>query len=179
VRWWGRIAGYLTLATVAAIRTALKAAGMEFIAPSSRDGVSGYALRNVWEAMPKHPYLRSHTFAEPLPSAAQEDVHDWLYDHGHVREGVYDGKEPGSWHAVTATGLRIYNSGWVIRNEVLPEPLGCLALPKPGATCPSLPSASRTHSAIWSIRSKTVRSAPCKFSVLPPPAVPRKSHGGT
>jgi hypothetical protein len=129
--------------------------------------------------VPKHPYLRSHTFAEPLPSAAQEDVHDWLYDHGHVREGVYDGKEPGSWHAVTATGLRIYNSGWVIRNEVLLEPLGCLALPKPGATCPSLPSASRTHSAIRSVRSKTVRSAPCKFSVLPPPAVPRKSHGGT
>ena len=45
--------------------------------------------------MAKHLYLNSHTFAEPLPPA-QEEISDWLIDHGEVCEGVYDGKKPGS-----------------------------------------------------------------------------------
>jgi hypothetical protein len=65
--------------------------------------------------MAKHLYLNSHTFAEPLPPA-REEIGDWLIDHGEVCEGVYDGKTRGSWYAVTASGFRIYDTGWVIKS---------------------------------------------------------------
>jgi hypothetical protein len=57
-----------------------------------------------------------HQFAESLPPGAREDVHNWLYDYGEVCEGVYNGKAPGTWYAVTASGFRVYNSGRVVRN---------------------------------------------------------------
>jgi hypothetical protein len=61
-------------------------------------------------------YLQSHTFAEPTPPDIREEIHDWLYDHGETCQGVYDGRKTGSWYALTESGFRIYNSGWVVKN---------------------------------------------------------------